>query len=74
MTGDFLMAAAVIGALLAFPSFLAAYADQRRPIFALVLTGLALICATVALIVSPEGYGLSDIPLVFIRVIAAIRN
>ncbi len=74
MTGDYLMAAAVISGLLAIPSLLASYADGRTPIMSGVLALICVVFVVVAFQVNPGGYRAGEIPMVFIRVIGVILN
>ena len=58
---------------LAFVSAVSAWADGRRPAVALGLAGVGIALAVIASVLRPDGvYGLSDIPLLTIELIARI--
>lgn len=68
------MVAAVISGLLAISSLLASYADGRAPIISGTLAIGCVVFVVTAFLANPGGYRIDDIPMVFIRVIAAVLN
>ncbi|MBN2759220.1 MAG: hypothetical protein JXQ79_01865 [Rhodobacteraceae bacterium] len=58
---------------LALVSAVSAWADGRRPKLAMALGATGLVLAVIASVLRPEGfYGLSDIPLLTIELLARI--
>jgi hypothetical protein len=58
---------------LAFVSAVSAWADGRRPVVAIGLAGAGVALAVIASVLRPDGvYGLSDIPLLTIDLLARI--
>ncbi|MHA6325025.1 hypothetical protein [Roseivivax sp. CAU 1753] len=73
MSPDIALALGLFVLALSVTSALAAFADGRRPILALVLVGGAGAAILYAWDASGGGYRLADIPMVFYELVAALR-
>ncbi len=72
MHTDWVLVSGILVALLAIPSFFAAFADSRPPraaAFMIMIGGGAIIYAVMA---NPGGYAIGDVPDLFVRVFAQI--
>lgn len=74
MQSDYYLVAGVLIGGLAIPSLLSAWSDGRAPRAGAIMVMLSAGLIALAIMNSPTGYRLEQIPDVFIRVIGRIIN
>lgn len=55
--------------LLSFLSFAAAWAEARRPLVGATICAAGLLLVVLACLTAPQGYGLTDLPMVLFTVL-----
>ncbi len=74
MGSDFFLVGGIVLAALAVPALLSAYSEGRAPRSAALLFIAAGICIVYAVMTTPGGYGVQDVPHAFARVFARFLN